>query len=92
MLYEALVISLGGGAALALLNALWGAITAALVFLLARRFAPDGAAGAAAALYAVCPDAIMLTPVLTNQSVSLAFILSARTSLRCHGSSLRGSR
>lgn len=76
VLYEALVILLGGGtAALALLNALWGAITAALVFLLARRFAPDGAAGAAAALYAVCPDAIMLTPVLTNQCVSLAFIL-----------------
>src|SRR5699024_5613698 len=76
VLYEALVVSLSGGAAaLALLNALWGAMTAGLVFALARRFVSDGAAFAAALLYAVCPDAVMLTPALTNQCISLAFIL-----------------
>ena len=68
VLYEALIVSLSGGAAaLALLNALWGAMTAGLV--------SDGAAFAAALLYAVCPDAVMLTPALTNQCISLAFIL-----------------
>ena len=76
VLYEALIVSLSGGAAaLALLNALWGAMTAGLVFALARRFVSDGAAFAAALLYAVCPDAVMLTPALTNQCISLAFIL-----------------
>lgn len=76
VLYEALIVSLSGGAAaLALLNALWGAMTAGLVFALARSFVSDGAAFAAALLYAVCPDAVMLTPALTNQCISLAFIL-----------------
>jgi len=74
--YEALVIALGGGTtALGLLNAAWGALTAWLVFATARRFAPDGAAFAAALLYALSPGAIMLTPVATNQCVSLALIL-----------------
>lgn len=76
VLYEALVVRLGGGeTALALLNALWGALSAALVFALASRFASGGAAFAAALIYALCPDALMLTPALTNQCISLAFIL-----------------
>ena len=74
--YEALVIALGGGTtALGLLNAAWGALTAWLVFAIARRFTSDGAAFAAALLYALSPGAIMLTPVATNQCVSLALIL-----------------
>ena len=76
VLYESLILRLGGGeTALALLNALWGAVSALLVFALAARFAGGGAAFAAALLYALCPDALMLTPALTNQCISLAFIL-----------------
>ena len=75
-LYEALVVRLGGGAAaLGALNALWGALIAALVFGLARRFAGEGPAAAVGLLYACWPAALLLTPVLTNQFVSLAFIL-----------------
>ena len=78
VLYESLIIALGGGVtALGLLNALWGALTAVCVFLLARRFAGAGSAFAAAALYALCPGAVLLTPVLTGQCISLFFLTLA---------------
>ncbi|HIS44096.1 MAG TPA: glycosyltransferase family 39 protein [Candidatus Scatomorpha merdigallinarum] len=77
-LYEALVIALGGGVTvLGLLNALWGALTALGVFVLAVRFAPRGAAFTAGALYALCPGAILLTPALTNQCIALFFFMLA---------------
>ncbi len=83
-LYEALVLALGGGVqALGLLNALWGALTTACVYSLARRFAGSGPAFAASALYALCPGAILLTPVLTNQCISLfCFVLALLLYLR----------
>ena len=75
-LYEALVVSLGGGeAALGALNALYGAVTALLVYLIARRFAGGGAALFAGLLYAAWPGALLLTPVLTNQCLSLCLML-----------------
>ena len=75
-LYEALIIKLGGGkTALGLLNALWGALTAWLVYDIARRFAGCGPALAAGLAYAFYPGALLLTPVLTNQCISLAFML-----------------
>ena len=77
-LYEALVIALGGGVTvLGLLNALWGALTALGIFVLAGRFAPRGAAFTAGALYALCPGAILLTPALTNQCIALFFFMLA---------------
>ena len=76
-LYESLVIALGGGVkARGLLNALWGAVSAFMMFSIARRFAGQGAAFAAGILYAVYPGAILLTPVLTNQHLSLCLFLT----------------
>lgn len=76
VLYESAAAALGGGVrALGLMNALWGALTALLVYALAAKFAGPASAFAASALYALSPEAVMLTPVLTNQCVSLAFIL-----------------
>ena len=83
-LYEAAVIALGGGwRVLGLANALYGAATAAAVFHIARSFAGAGAAFSAAMLYALCPAAILLTPVLTAQHLSLmCFTLAAAAYLR----------
>lgn len=75
-LYEALVIRLGGGVcAFGLLNSLYGAATALLVYLIALRFAPGGAALAAGLIYAAWPGALLITPVLTNQCISLCLML-----------------
>ena len=75
-LYEALVIRLGGGVcAFGLLNSLYGAVTALLVYLIALRFAPGGAALAAGLIYAAWPGALLITPVLTNQCISLCLML-----------------
>lgn len=76
VLYEALVIRLGGGVtALRLLNALWMSGSAWLVYMLARRLSGPRAGFAAGALYALYPGALVMAGVLTNQHVSLFFSL-----------------
>lgn len=76
VLYEALVIRLGGGAAaLRVLNLLWTAGASGLVYTLSRRFAGPGAGFSAGLLYAVYPGALILAGVLTNQHISLFFCL-----------------
>ena len=76
VLYEALVIRLGGGVgALRVLNLLWTAGASGLVYLFARKFAGPRAGFAAGLLYAVYPGALILAGVLTNQHISLFFCL-----------------
>ena len=52
---------------LKLVNALWAALTSVLVYALARRFASEGGARAAAVVYTLYPGTWLLVPVLTNQ-------------------------
>lgn len=76
VLYEALVIRLGGGvAALRVLNALWMSGSCVLACLLAESFAGRRAGFAAGLLFALYPGALTLAPVLTNQHISLFFTL-----------------
>ena len=62
-------------AALKLMNIIWGVGTVFLIFRIAADFLPKRCALATAFLYAVHPGQIMLTSVLTNQIVSLFFVL-----------------
>lgn len=76
VLYEALVVRLGGGVtALRVLNVLWMSGSAWLVYMLARRLAGPRAGFAAGALYAIYPGALAMAAVLTNQHISLFFCL-----------------
>ena len=76
VLYEALVLKLWPSmAALKLMNIIWGVGTVFLIFCIAADFLPKRCALASAFLYAVYPGQIMLTSVLTNQIVSLFFVL-----------------
>lgn len=78
VLYEAAVIKLTHSvAALKLLNVVWGVGTVYLVFRLTRAFAGDYSALGAALFAAVCPAFVMYSSVLTNQHISLFFILLA---------------
>ena len=76
--YEALVIRLFGGGLLPLqlLNALWMAGTAVLVYRIAARVAGEKAAVAVGVLYALYPAPLFLAGVLTNQHLSV-FLLYA---------------
>lgn len=74
-LYEALVLRLTGSVfALKLLNVIFMTGSCLLVYKLAE-CAGRNAALCAAFLYAVYPDAIMLSSVLTNQHIALLFLL-----------------
>lgn len=76
VLYEALIVRLGGGVtALRVLNVLWMSGSAWLVYMLARRLAGPRAGFAAGALYAIYPGALAMAAVLTNQHISLFFCL-----------------
>lgn len=55
---------------LKLVNALWAALTSVMVYALARRFASEGGARAAAMAYTLYPGTWLLVPVLTNQHLS----------------------
>lgn len=76
--YEALVIKLFGESLLPLqlLNALWMAGTAVLVYRIATRVAGEKAAVAVGVLYALYPAPLFLSGVLTNQHLSV-FLLYA---------------
>lgn len=62
---------------LKLINALWAALTSVAVYALARRFASEGGARAAALLYTLYPGTWLLVPVLTNQHLSELLLLLA---------------
>lgn len=91
VLYEAAVIKLTHSvAAIKLLNVAWGVGTVYLVHRITRAFAGDNSALGAALFSAVCPAFVMYSSVLTNQHISLFFILfgfavliEARSFLAC---------
>lgn len=60
-----------------LVNVLASALTGALVYGLARRFASEGGARGAALLYTLYPGTWLLAPVLTNQHLSDLLLLLA---------------
>ncbi len=74
--YEALVVRLGGTLfTLKLLNVLWMTGSAVLLYRLARRLAGPGASLTLSLLYVLYPANLLLAPVLTNQHISLFFLL-----------------
>lgn len=76
VLYEAAIIKLTHSmAALKLMNVIWSVGIVYLVYCISERFLPRYAAIVAAALCAVYPAHIMFCSVLTNQHISLFFIL-----------------
>lgn len=76
--YEALVIKLFGESLLPLqlLNALWMAGTAVLVYRIAARAAGEKAAVAVGVLYTLYPAPLFLAGVLTNQHLSVFLLYS----------------
>lgn len=77
VLYEALVYKLVPSmAALKLLNLLWSLGINYLIYRIAARFLPKRCALIAAFLYAVHPGQIASVPVLTNQHISMFFMLA----------------
>lgn len=76
--YEALVIRLFGESLLPLqmLNALWMAGTAVLVYRIAARLVSEKAAVAVGVLYALYPAPLFLAGVLTNQHLSVFLLYS----------------
>ena len=60
-----------------MMNCLFGAASAVLVYGLARRFASERGARAAGILYMIYPDSVVLAPVLTNQHLSELLLLAA---------------
>lgn len=80
VLYEALVYKLVPSmAALKLLNLLWSLGINYLIYRIAARFLPKRCALIAALLYAVHPGQIASVPVLTNQHISMFFMLAGLT-------------
>lgn len=76
VLYEALVYKLVPSmAALKTLNLVWSIGINYFIYRLAARFLPKHCALIAAFLYAVHPGQIALVPVLTNQHISMFFML-----------------
>ncbi len=59
-----------------MMNCLCGAVSAVLVYGLARRFASSRGARAAGMLYLLYPGSLLLTPVLTNQHLSEVLLLA----------------
>lgn len=82
VLYEALVYKLVPSmAVLKLLNLVWSIGVNYFLYRLAARFLPKRCALIAAFLYAVHPGQIALVPVLTNQHISMFFMLFGLTVL-----------
>ena len=76
VLYEAGVYALFRSAlALKLFGCIFMTGTGVLVYKLSRLFASKEGAFTAAMLYALCPEALFLAPILTNQHISLFFIM-----------------
>ena len=78
VLYEAFVIKLFGGiTALKIINVIFMLGIDYLIYLMAEKIAGKRAALCAAFLYAVYPDAVHLSSVLTNQHIAAFFLLLA---------------
>lgn len=78
VLYEAAILRLVPSvAALKLINAAWSVGSVYLIWLIVGRFMPPRCALAAALMHAVYPAQIMYASVLTNQHISLFFVLLA---------------
>lgn len=76
VLYEALIIKLTHSlAALKLMNVLWSVGINYLIYRLAARCVGRRCALSAAFIYAVYPGQLMMTSVLTNQHISMFFLL-----------------
>ncbi len=74
--YEAVIIRLTHSiAALKLMNVVWSVGITALIAIIVSKFAPKRCALASALLYAVHPGQIMFNSVLTNQHISMFFLL-----------------
>ncbi len=76
VIYQAAVYKLFGSIlALKLMNCLFMVGTNLLIYKLSRLFTSAEASFKAAMIYAFCPEAIFLTSLLTNQHISLFFIM-----------------
>ena len=76
VLYEALVLSVSNSLrALQLMNVFFAVGCIWLVYMLAALYLEQSKAVFVGFMYALCPSAVILTPVLTNQHISLFFIL-----------------
>ena len=76
VIYQAAIYKLFGSMlALKLMNCLFMVGINILVYKLSRLFTSAEASFTAAMIYAVCPEVIFLTSLLTNQHISLFFIL-----------------
>ena len=82
VLYEAAILRLVPSmAALKMMNVVWGVGSVYLVWRIVSRFMPGRCALAAAFMLAVYPTQLMYSSVLTNQHISLFFVLLAITVL-----------
>ncbi len=78
VLYEAAILRLVPSmAALKMMNVVWGVGSVYLVWRIVSRFMPGRCALAAALMLAVYPAHLMYSSVLTNQHISLFFVLLA---------------
>lgn len=76
VLYEALVLSVSNSMrALQLMNVFFAVGCIWLVYMLAALYLEQSKAVFVGFMYALCPSAVILTPVLTNQHISLFFTL-----------------
>ncbi len=77
VMYEAAALRIfpGGQTSLLILNAIWMTGVAEFVYLIARRMGSEKSARCAAVLYLLYPAHWMYAPVLTNQHISLFFLL-----------------
>ena len=76
VLYQALIYKMFGSlVSLKLMNAIFMVGTNILIFKLSRRYTSAQASFTVSMIYAVCPEIIFLTSILTNQHISLFFIL-----------------
>lgn len=82
VLYEAAILRIVPGiAALKAMNIVWGVGSVYLVWRITARFMPQRCALAAALMMAISPAQIMYASVLTNQHISLFFVLLSVTVL-----------
>ncbi len=76
VLYEALVLSVSNSMrALQLMNIFFAVGCIWLVYMLAALYLEQSKAVFVGFMYALCPSAVIFTPVLTNQHISLFFML-----------------
>ena len=74
--YEAFILKLfGSELVLKLLNVAFMVVTNVLIYMIAREWAGPRAAFAVAVLYSVYPAPVLLSSVLTNQHISLMFLM-----------------